>query len=220
MQEKAGRRARLSAEERRASILAAAVEVFAAHGYRAAKVADVAAKVGVTEPVIFQNYGSKAALYAAVLGRVADDARADLDTLADEYGSAADLLAHVLAPGRAARPGPAPLHAALFMDAVGLAAEPALKDPANRAASAVADHLAELIRRAQSDGDADPAVDAEVAAWLLLSVLAGAPARAAAMPDRDRLEQGVSALALRALGLEASGSTTPARSHRHDVRHS
>ncbi len=34
------------------------------------EVSDVAARVAVTEPVIFQNSGSKAALYAAVLDRV------------------------------------------------------------------------------------------------------------------------------------------------------
>lgn len=85
------------------------------------------------------------------------------------------------------------------MDAVGLAAEPALKEPANRAVRAVADHLADLVRRGQSDGDLDADVDADAAAWLLLSVLAGRAARAAVMPNRDRLEKGVSTLALRAL---------------------
>ena len=56
------RRTRMTAEQRRTSILDAATEVFAAAGYRAGKVSDVAARVGVTEPVIFQNFGSKAAL--------------------------------------------------------------------------------------------------------------------------------------------------------------
>ena len=74
------RRTRLNAEQRRESIVKAAVEVFAATGYRAGKVSDVAARVGVTEPVIFQNFGSKAALFAAVLDRVAGDVRAELLT--------------------------------------------------------------------------------------------------------------------------------------------
>src|SRR4051794_41498758 len=60
------RRTRLNAAQRRESILAAAVEVFSAAGYRAGKVSDVAALVGVSEPVIFQNFGSNAALFAAV----------------------------------------------------------------------------------------------------------------------------------------------------------
>ena len=59
---------RLPAAERRETILRAATEVFAQAGYRAGKVSDVAARVGVSEPVIFQNFGSKAALFAAVAG--------------------------------------------------------------------------------------------------------------------------------------------------------
>src|SRR5215471_8699595 len=94
------RRARLPAEQRRESILAAATEVFAAAGYRAGKMSDVAARVGVSEPVIFQNFGSKAALYAAVLDRVSRELRARLDALSGHIGSPADLLAEVLSPRR------------------------------------------------------------------------------------------------------------------------
>lgn len=208
------RRARLSAEQRRESILEAAVETFATHGFRAAKVSDIAAQVGVTEPVIFQNFGSKAALYAAVLDRAVLETRAHLQALVDEGGSASDLLAHILRPDRGAHPQGPPLHAMLFLDAVGLAAEPALKEPANRAARAVAEHLADLIRRAQSDGDVDGAVDADAAGWLLLSFLAGRPARAAVMPNRERLEQRVSALALGVLGLAVPEPSPHAHPHR------
>jgi AcrR family transcriptional regulator len=44
-------------------------------------VSEVAARVGVTEPVIFQNFGSKAALFAAVIERAAAEVRAALDAL-------------------------------------------------------------------------------------------------------------------------------------------
>src|SRR5215470_11770078 len=101
------RRARLPAEQRRESILDAATEVFAAAGYRAGKVADVAARVGVTEPVIFQNFGTKAALFAAVLERAAAEIRASLDDLIVAFGSPSGLLEHVLAPAAHGHPGPA-----------------------------------------------------------------------------------------------------------------
>src|SRR6516225_6686125 len=94
----APRRTRLPAAQRRATILRAAAVVFAEAGYRAAKVSDVAARVGVTEPVIFQNFGSKAALFAAVVERAAAEVRADLQDLAGQHGSVPDLLAHVLSP--------------------------------------------------------------------------------------------------------------------------
>lgn len=124
-----GRRSRLSAADRRESILKAAVEVFTAAGYRGGKVSEVAAKVGVTEPVVFQNFGSKAALFAAVLDRIASDTRDELQALTRHHGSVADLLAHVLGPPDAGpRHGPGS-HRVLFTEAASLAAEPGLPKP-------------------------------------------------------------------------------------------
>jgi AcrR family transcriptional regulator len=192
------RRTRLTAEQRRESILKAATEVFAATGYRAGKVSDVAARVGVSEPVIFQNFGSKAALYAAVLDRVATEIRSELQALVRQYGSAPDLLAHVLSPSPGPPHGPGS-PGLLFADAATLTADPGLTEPARRAARTLADHLADLVRRGQADGDIRGDADPEAAAWLLLSVLSTRPWRAAVMPDPDGREGDVAALALEAL---------------------
>jgi AcrR family transcriptional regulator len=208
----APRRRRLPAAERRETILRVAAEVFAQAGYRAAKVSEVADRVGVTEPVIFQNFGSKAALFAAVVERAAAEVQASLDDLAEGFGSGAGLLAHVLtgvppggpgqaSAGRGARHAgaehPAAGYGVLFADAATLAAEPELTGPARDAIRAVAAHLAGLIQRAQADGGIRPDADPSAAAWLLLSVLSARRLRAAAMPAG--LEPAVTALALDAL---------------------
>ncbi len=208
----APRRRRLPAAERRETILRVAAEVFAQAGYRAAKVSEVADRVGVTEPVIFQNFGSKAALFAAVVERAAAEVQASLDDLAEGFGSGAGLLAHVLtgvphggpgqaSAGRGARHSGAEHAAAgygvLFADAATLAAEPELTGPARDAIRAVAAHLAGLIQRAQADGGVRPDADPSAAAWLLLSVLSARRLRAAAMPAG--LEPAVTALVLDAL---------------------
>jgi AcrR family transcriptional regulator len=234
------RKRRLPSAERRETILDAAAEVFAQVGYRAAKVSDVAARVGVTEPVVFQNFGSKAVLFAAVLERAAAEVRASLDHLAE--GSASELLAHVLtgsAPMQRGQDGKhgqdgqdgkheqdrqdgkhredreraereeaatdsgGPVHtgaayAVLFADATALTAEPELAGAAREAIRAVAGHLADVIQRAQADGDLSPDADPEAAAWLVLSVLSAHRLRAAVMPGE--LETAVTALALAALG--------------------
>jgi AcrR family transcriptional regulator len=200
---------RLPAAERRETILRAATEVFARAGYRAGKVSDVAALVGVTEPVVFQNFGSKAALYAAVLDRAAAQVLASLDDMTAHFGSASGLLAHVLtslAPvpsgPDAAGAGPhagAQAYGVLFADAASLAAEPGLAGPARDALRAVVAHLADLIRLAQADGDVFAGADPEAAAWLLLSVLSARNLRATAMPPA--LEPAVTSLTLRALTL-------------------
>jgi hypothetical protein len=85
----------------------------------------------------------------------------------------------------------------LFADAAALADDPELGEPARAALRAVAAHLSDLIRHAQSAGSVSPDADPEAAAWLLLSVLSARRLRAAAMPDGT--EPAVTALALRAL---------------------
>jgi AcrR family transcriptional regulator len=52
----------------RRKILAAAMEVFAEHGYRGAVTRVIAARAGVAEKTLFAHYGSKAALFAAAMG--------------------------------------------------------------------------------------------------------------------------------------------------------
>jgi AcrR family transcriptional regulator len=211
------RRTRLTAEKRRESILDAATEVFAEAGYGAGKVAEVAARVGVTEPVIFQNFGSKAALYSAVLDRLVGQVRAELQSLAGQHGPAPDLLAHMLSPHPDVVPQDAGSHpGALFADAATLAADPGLGEPARQVACILAGHLADVLRQGQADGTIRADADPEAGAWLLLSVLASRPFRTAAVPDGDR-ESGVAALALRAL-MPSAGPAPSLAVHGHHRR--
>ncbi|MDO8106285.1 helix-turn-helix domain-containing protein [Isoptericola sp. b441] len=71
--------ARRTPEERRATLLAAARDVFAQAGYPAASVADVAALAGVSEPLVFRYFPTKAELHAAVLRSWAQDLGARQD---------------------------------------------------------------------------------------------------------------------------------------------
>jgi AcrR family transcriptional regulator len=189
----------MSAAERRESIVDAAAGVFCAAGYRAAKVSDVAARVGVTEPVVFQNFGSKSALFAAVLQRLASDIHAHLRALAVNHGPAIRLLGYILSQPPGGEDGERGSHHALLAEAAALAAEPGAGDDARRVARVITSHLADLVRLGQSEGDIRPDADPDAAAWLMLSVLATRPLRAAAMPGADSRERGVAELALRSL---------------------
>lgn len=57
---------------RERQVLAAATEEFGRHGYEATTVAAVAARVGVTKPLVHQYFGSKQDLYLACLNPIGD----------------------------------------------------------------------------------------------------------------------------------------------------
>lgn len=58
---------RMKSQDRRAAIVAAAVELFAAKGFRGATTRELAARVGVTEPVLYQHFRDKRDLYSAII---------------------------------------------------------------------------------------------------------------------------------------------------------
>jgi AcrR family transcriptional regulator len=61
---RAGRR-RLSAEERRADLLEAAVVEFAEHGYHGTRTADIAARAGFSQPYVYALFPDKRTLFLA-----------------------------------------------------------------------------------------------------------------------------------------------------------
>jgi AcrR family transcriptional regulator len=61
---------RLSAERRREQILTAAIELFSERGFRGVTTRELATRLGVTEPVLYQHFPSKQDLYRAILQRI------------------------------------------------------------------------------------------------------------------------------------------------------
>lgn len=66
-------RQRLSPEERRATIVAAALAVFAERGYPAASVDEIVGRAGVSAPVLYDHFESKRDLYEHLLERQTDE---------------------------------------------------------------------------------------------------------------------------------------------------
>ncbi|MCC6535928.1 MAG: TetR/AcrR family transcriptional regulator [Bryobacterales bacterium] len=60
-------RERLCASARRAAILNAAIDLFSTKGFRGTTTREIAAAVGVSEPVLYQHFATKRALYDAIL---------------------------------------------------------------------------------------------------------------------------------------------------------
>ncbi|MBC6450409.1 MULTISPECIES: TetR/AcrR family transcriptional regulator [Actinokineospora] len=68
-----GRGARLPRTARRAQLLAAAQDVFAANGYHAAGMDEIAERAGVSKPVLYQHFPGKLELYMALLEKHVDE---------------------------------------------------------------------------------------------------------------------------------------------------
>ena len=58
---------RLSSQNRRTAILAAAIRLFAERGFRGVTTRELAASLGVSEPVLYQHFPSKRDLYTAII---------------------------------------------------------------------------------------------------------------------------------------------------------
>lgn len=80
-------RTRLSAGERRAQIIEAAVAAFARDGYDATRMDDIAVQAGITKPVLYDHFSSKQALFLAVLQTIRDDLAARGRAIARDEGS-------------------------------------------------------------------------------------------------------------------------------------
>ena len=195
---------RLSAADRRASIVAAAGEVFSEVGYQRGTMSEVARRLGVTEPVIFQNFGSKAAVFVAVLDTAAERLSAAMRERVAAKGSVGAWLGELLAPGNVRRLHVRGSHGALFADAMSPSTDPQVKGAIRRAHRVVAGTLADLVARGQEEGGVRRDVEPETCAWWLLSFLASHGFRTATMPDRRRLEAGLAAMTLEVLTTSGS----------------
>ena len=82
---------RLTAHERRSTILRVAIPQFAAHGY-AACTAAIAERAGISHPYLFRLYPTKKALFLACVDEVARRARVALAAAAAQPGTSAERL--------------------------------------------------------------------------------------------------------------------------------
>jgi AcrR family transcriptional regulator len=165
------RRRRLSAAARRQTILDAATPVFISAGYEHTRMATIADRVGVTEPVVFQNFGSKPGLFAAVLDHVAGQVAEHVHALSLQFEDTVEWLGHLLNAEHLDRLHTSPMFGVLFADAHRLRAEPDVAEALQRAVNRLAEAAAMVLARAQSNGTIRGDVPATTLAWLVVSLV-------------------------------------------------
>jgi AcrR family transcriptional regulator len=85
-----GARLRLSSEERKASIVAAAVKLFSEKGFRGTTTRELAAAVGVTEPVLYEHFKTKCDLYRAIIETKACEGIQSMKLLEEQFANIDD----------------------------------------------------------------------------------------------------------------------------------
>jgi AcrR family transcriptional regulator len=165
------RRRRLDAAARRETILDAAIPLFASAGYEQTRMSDVAERVGVTEPVIFQNFGTKAELFAAALERAADDAVSHLNAMAEEHANVHDWLGHLLSAEHLDRLHTEPMFGVFFAIAHRHQVEASIAGALHRCVTRVAEAVAGILRRGQTERSIRDDTSPDTLAWLVVSLI-------------------------------------------------
>ncbi len=76
---------RLTSEERKASIVEAAIRLFAERGFRGTTTRELAAAVGVSEPILYEHFRTKRDLYAAIIETAARSGVEVIEALKAKY---------------------------------------------------------------------------------------------------------------------------------------
>jgi AcrR family transcriptional regulator len=80
----------MTSEERRQAILDAAVKLFAEKGFRGVTTRELAAAVGVTEPVLYLHFETKRDLYTAIIDRKSQEGKERFGSLLSAHLSTSD----------------------------------------------------------------------------------------------------------------------------------
>ncbi|NKY88134.1 TetR/AcrR family transcriptional regulator [Nocardia veterana] len=130
-------------QERRRVIMAAAAGLFAACGYRAASMEEIACRAGISKPVLYKSFSSKLELYLAVL----HEAIQVLDDTLTAALDRADGLRSIVAASVAAVFDFADTHArsAALLAGAAVADEPSAQRLAHQAATICTDALSRAL---------------------------------------------------------------------------
>ena len=80
----------MTSEERRASIVEAACRLFAEKGFRGVTTRELAASIGVTEPVLYEHFRTKRELYSAIIEDKASEGMQALEKTRARFADSAD----------------------------------------------------------------------------------------------------------------------------------
>jgi AcrR family transcriptional regulator len=181
------RRPRMSGEDRRRALLAAARAEFARHGFHGAGTAAIARAAGCSEAILYRHFRSKRALLAEVLrteiaGRIADDrAMAPPPGVAPGPGALPGVLDARLADAEMG------VTARLILLAISMSDDPEVGEAVRGAFLAVRGPLRGAVEALQAAGAIRDDLDPDAVTWLWHGLFLGAAVRQAMAGDAAAL---------------------------------
>jgi AcrR family transcriptional regulator len=177
-----GRTAGATAAGTRERLLRAAADAFAGRGYDSTRVADIAQAAGLSNGALYAYFGSKAELLVDALRAHGRRLLAELIS-ADPSRSITDLL---LVTGRSLRRRRDPDGYLVIEALVAARRDQDVAGPMRDYVRERVEWLAELVRRAQAQGELDPGLPPHAVAHFCLSLAVGT---ALLVPDLDDVDE-------------------------------
>ncbi|WP_158744141.1 TetR/AcrR family transcriptional regulator [Acidisphaera sp. L21] len=158
-------------EEKRRDILRAAERCFVRDGFRGASISEICAEAGISPGHLYHYFASKEAIIGAMTQTGLEYASVRFHEMAESSNPVAALLAEI---GRA-KPGEERNWQCIMLEMLSEAMRnPAVAQIVTRNTLVLRTMLTNFLREAQSRGQVDPSIDAELTAAVLLSVMDGA----------------------------------------------
>jgi AcrR family transcriptional regulator len=164
-------RARLTAEQRKATVVETACRVFAKRSYRGSTTAEIARETGVTEPVLYRHFASKRELYVACLDAVWEQVRELWEKALEAEEDPANWLKAIGKAYLEARAAARIVLVDLWIQALTEAADdPEIRRVLRQQVREVHTFVADVIRRAQDAGGIVRGRDPDAEAWIFISL--------------------------------------------------
>jgi AcrR family transcriptional regulator len=176
-------RTRLTHEDRRTAILDAARHEFARKGFRGAGTADIAARCGCSEPMLYKHFASKQELFAAVIRHAGVLMSERVDALLDESGDSVTT-ALIEVAELAATDELVVEVMRLRMLAASLVDEPAVRDALEATMRRMHGRIAGMLTRARDRGEVRDDLDVDHVTWLWIGFTLSCGFRHALEPEK------------------------------------
>jgi TetR/AcrR family transcriptional repressor of uid operon len=173
-------------DEKRQEILAAAARCIVRDGFRGASTADICAEAGISPGHLYHYFPSKEAILTDLAAAGLDQIAARFATMMQGDDAIGALIAEIGRHKSSKKDPEARARSRMILEMLAEAGRnPAIAKIVQKSSATLLAVLADFVRTGQARGQIDPALDGDVAAGMILSVMDGMRTLAIRNPDAD-----------------------------------